>query len=200
MLMCESTVKEKLTCAKQISGQSLIETIVAVSIIVIAIVAILAVGLTLLVLGGQSAERIMAVNLAREGVEIVYAVVYSNHLDPNETWPYGLTNDIYIINYDDDSLIDDSDPLTEDATPATFDGSETIANCLNCHLCKGDGDLHTHCAQQEVFRRMITITDGDDLTGNCGGDCEKKIISTVYWLERNRFHTVTLESRLTDWR
>lgn len=188
--MCESTVKEKLTCAKQNRGQSLIETIVAISIIVIAIVAILTVGLTLLVLGGQSAERIMAVNLSREGVEIVNAIVYSRRLDPDETWPYGLSNDDFIANYDAEELV----------TPATFDGAETIADCLNCHLCKGDGDLHTHCAQQEVFRRMITIADGDDLAGNCGADCEKKVVSTVYWLERNRFHTVTLESRLTDWR
>lgn len=188
--MCESTAREKLTCAKQNSGQSLIETIVSVSIIVIAIVAILAVGLTLLVLGGQSAERVMAVNLAREGIEVVYAIVYSHRLDPDETWPYGLSNDDFIANYN----------ATELVTPATFDGAETIGNCLNCHLCKGDDDLHTHCGQQEVFRRLITIADGDDLTGNCAAVCEKKVTATVYWLERNRFHSVTLEGRLTDWR
>ncbi len=172
-------------------SQSLIETIVAIGIIVTAIVAILTVGLTQVVLGGQSAERVMATDLAREGIEIVYTIVNSNRLDPDQSWPYGLTaNDDYILDYDATAL----------DRPATFSGEETIANCLNCHLCRQANDLHTHCASVGVFRRMVTVADGDDLGGSCAANCEKKITSTVYWLERERVHTVTLESRLTDWR
>lgn len=178
-----------------IRSQSLIETIVAIGIIVTAIVAILTVGLTQVVLGGQSAERVTAVNFAREGIEIIHTIVDSNRLDPDQSWPYGLdTNDDYILNYDATAL----------NVPATFDGEETIANCLNCHLCRQENDLYEHCASQEVFRRIVTIAAGDDLddegVGNCDNNCEKKIISTVYWLERERAHTVTLENRLTNWR
>jgi len=180
-----------MSAKPRIKAQSLIETIVAIGIIVVAIVAILTVGLTQVVLGGQSAERIMAVNFAREGIEIVNAIINSNRLDPNQSWPYGLDdNDDYIVDYDTDVL----------DTPATFSGEETIANCLNCHLCRQNSDLYVHCASLEVFRRIVTVADGDNLGGNCAGNCEKKITSTVYWLERERTHTVTLESRLTDWR
>lgn len=181
-------------------AQSLIETIVAIGIIIVAVVAILSLGLNQLVLGGQSAERVIATNLAREGIELVYAILNSNRLNPDQTWPYGLVNDIYIINYNDVSLIDDGDPLTEDAAPAEFSGDETIENCTNCYLCHQTNDSYTHCASEQVFRRMVAISNGDDLGGNCGDNCEKKIISTVFWRERATTFSLVLESRLTDWR
>lgn len=173
-------------------SQSLIETIVAVSIIVVAIVAILTVGLTQVVLGGQSTERIMATNFAREGIEIVYAIVNSNRLNPDQSWPYGLdVNGHYVLNYNATAL----------NVKANFGlEEEIIDNCLNCHLCQQSDDLHTHCASVQVFRRLITISNGEDLGGNCIVPCEKKIVSTVSWQERENTHTVVLESRLTDWR
>ncbi len=182
------------------SGQSLIETIVAIGIIVTAIVAILSVGMANLVIGGQSAERVMAVNLAREGMEIVFAIRNSNWLDPSQDWPYGLTNDIYIVNYDDDSLINDGNPLTEDSSPAVFSGDELIQNCTNCYLCQQADDTYIHCADEGIFRRMVTVSDGDSLGDNCAANCEKKIVSTVYWKERGYPRTISLEARLTDWR
>ena len=190
--MFESIHKEKLMCEKQNKSQSLIETIVAIGIIVVAIVAILSVGLTSLVLGGQSSERVLATNLAREGIEVVYAIVSSNRLDPDQSWPYGMTsNDIYIIDYNDTAL----------DTAATFDGAETIDNCTNCYLCKQVSDLYTHvdCLSHQVFRRMVAVSAGDDLGGNCSS-CEKKLVATIYWIERGREHTLSLESHLTDWR
>ena len=141
---------------KYSQAQSLIETIVAVNIVVIAVVAILGVGLAHLSLGGQSAERVAATNLAREGIEVILAIRNSNWLDPDLSWPYGLTNGDHIVDFNSYSL-----------TFATFDGTETIANCDNCYLCRqtsGDYvDTHLHCGSNEVFRRMITIADGDDL-------------------------------------
>lgn len=190
--MCELIVREKLMCEKQNRAQSLIESIVAIGIIVIAIVAILSVGLTSLVLGGQSSERVLATNLAREGIEVINAIVSSNRLDPDQSWPYGMTNnDIYIIDYND-TVLD---------TAAMFDGAETIDNCTNCYLCKQDSDLYTHtnCLSHQVFRRIVAVSAGDDLGGNCSS-CEKKLVATIYWIERGREHTLNLESHLTDWR
>jgi len=177
---------------KQNKAQSLIETIVAIGIIVIAIVAILSVGLTSMVLGGQSTERVQATNLAREGIEVINAIVSSNRLDPNQSWPFGMTaDDIYVLDYNDTAL----------DTAAIFDGGETIDNCTNCYLCKQASDLYTqaNCLSHQVFRRMVTISAGDDLGGNCSS-CEKKLVSTIYWIERGREHSLSLESHLTDWR
>jgi len=195
--MYELIHKEKLMCEKQNKAQSLIETIVAIGIIVVAIVAILSVGLTSMILGGQSSERVLATNLAREGIEVVYAIVSSNRLDPNQSWPYGMTvDDIYVIDYNDTAL----------DTAATFDNGGTIDNCTNCYLCRQASDLYTHtdCLSHQVFRRIVTVSPGDDLddegVGNCDDNCEKKLVATIYWIERGREHTLSLEAHLTDWR
>lgn len=176
-------------------SQSLIETVVAIGIIVVAIVAILSIGLTDLALGQQSGERVLAINLAREGLEIIYAVRNSNELDPSKTWPYGLTNDDWWVNFDDTELT---------GQEAAFSSGSIIEYCANCYLCRDETyDYYVQCVPtraEDIFRRMISISDGDDLAGNCGAACEKKIVSTVYWTERGRAHTISLETRLTDWR
>lgn len=172
------------------NAQSLIETIVAIGIMVTAIVAILSIGLTHLVTGGQSRERVVAINLAREGIEIVYAIRNSNWLDPGQSWPYDLTNDDWIINYNSDQLVE-----------AVFSGGTDIEHCTNCSLCQGVNDLTTHCVDNEaLFKRMITISAGDDIGALCNNDCEKKIVSTVFWRERENTHTINIETRLTSWR
>ncbi|MDA2936279.1 hypothetical protein MYX06_03620 [Patescibacteria group bacterium AH-259-L05] len=173
-------------------SQSLIETIVAVGIIMVAIVAILGVGLTHLRLGGESEFRVSAINLSREGAELAITTRNSNQLNPSNSWPYGLTpNDDYIVDYNDTSF-----------TAATFSGSEVIADCTNCYLCRdGSSDYYYSCATiGTLFRRMVTIADGDALGGNCSANCEKTITSTVYWVDRSGSHTLSTEVRLTDWR
>ena len=185
-------------CVKQKNkAQSLVETVVAIGIIVVAIVAILSVGLTSLVLGGQSSERVQATNLAREGIEVINAIVSSNRLDPAESWPYGVTNGDWLIDYNTTELL----LLDNDAD------NSSIVDCTNCYLCKQSSDLYTHadCLSHQVFRRMVSISDGGDLGDNCVDveldyHCERKIISTVYWIERGREHSLILESHLTDWR
>ena len=184
--------KGKSMLGKFNSGQSLIETIVAIGIIVTAIVAILSVGLTDVILGGQSGERVIAINLAREGIEVIYAIRNSNRLDPDQSWPYGLSNGDWRINYSTTNLT---------GNEAAFSGGgSTIEDCTNCYLCQQENDTYVTCEQQEIFYRMVTISAGDVLGGNCPIDCEKQIVSTIYWQERGRPHTVSLETRLTDWR
>lgn len=169
-------------------AQSLIETIVAVGIIVTAIVAILGIGLAHLRLGGESGVRVVGVNLAREGVELAITIRNSNQLNPANSWPYGLTNNPWRIDYDDLSF-------------SLMADSANITTCSNCDLCKQPNDTYTICGSAEIFRRMVTIADGDLLGGNCSvTNCEKKITSTVYWVERSGPHTISVETRLTDWR
>jgi len=173
-------------------SQSLIESVVAISIVVIAVIGIMSVGLTSVSLGGQSEERVVAVNLAREGIEIVSATRNSNLLDPAQSWPYGLTIGSYRVGFNSAGLKD-----------AEFDGGATVECCTNCRICQHpDNEYYYHndsCATWSPFHRLVVISAGDDLGGNCS-DCEKKIISSVYWEERGKSHTLSVEARLTDWR
>ncbi len=179
-------------------SQSLIESVVAISIVVIAVVGIMSVGLAHLSLGGQSAEMIIAINLAREGIEIVSATRNSNLLDATQSWPYGLTNGSYRVGFDPD------DPDGFVMTSASFDGGDTVEYCTNCCLYQdADAEYYYHkddCSTLSQFHRLITIENGDNLGENCSNDCEKKIVSSVYWEERGRPHTISFEVHFTDWR
>jgi len=177
-------------------SQSLIESVVAISIVVIAVVGIMSVGLTSMSLGGQSEERVVAINLAREGIEIVSATRNSNLLDPDQSWPYGLTNNSYRVGFDLAGLKMDAD--------AVLDGGTTVEYCTNCRLCQdaAAAEYYYHndsCPTWSPFYRLVVISAGDDLGGNCD-DCEKKIVSSVYWEERGKVHTISFETRFTDWR
>jgi len=171
-------------------SQSLIETIVAIGILVTAIVAILSIGLTDISLGQQTGERVQAINLAKEGIEIVDSIRSSNWLDPDNSWPYGLSSGYYALDFQSNSL------LNADV------GGTDVKNCSNCYLCQNSTDEYFYqCADSgAIFQRLITIENGTDLGDNCSNNCEKKIISQVYWEDRGKEHTITLETRLTDWR
>lgn len=173
------------------SGQTLVEVLVTIGIVTMALISILNIALSYMSLGGQTVERTTAIFLAREGLEIVRAIRDSQWLHPIKIWSYSLTNDDWIADYDDTSL-----------TAATFTGSEIIANCNNCKLYLDSSSryIHTVTSTTTPFRRMITISDGDNLGTVCASNCEKKIQVVVYWIERGRAHQITLESRLTNWR
>jgi Tfp pilus assembly protein PilV len=173
-------------------GQTLVEVLVAIGITTMALVAILSIAFSYLTMGGQSAERTIAVFLAREGLELVRGIRDSYWLNPTKVWPYGLENGNYII-----------DSSTNTLTAAD---NTDINQCNNCRLYITSANLYTHTQTGNtltIFKRMITISTGDDLGQICpdsGDGCEKKIESKVSWTERNRTHQITLEERLTDWR
>ena len=174
---------------KHHSAQSLIETIIAIYILVLVIVAILSVGSNYLVLGGQTSERIIALNLAREGLGVVQAIRNSNWLDPNQSWPYGITEGDHLVDFYSDRF---------DAEMGTPNDSD-IAKCDNCALCQQADGYYIHCAEGN-YKRLITVSNGDNLGVNCNNDCEKKVVSKVYWVDQTGSHTVETEMRLTDWR
>lgn len=186
---------EKLMCLNK-KSQSLIESVVAISIVVIAVVGIMSVGLSHVSLGGQSAERVVAINLAREGLEIVSAIRNGNLLDPEQSWPYELANNSYRVGFNPAGLV---------MSIASPGGVSSPEDCTNCSLCQHTDQYYYHndscvASGETPFYRLITIANGDDLGGNCANDCEKKIISSVYWAERGRPHSLSLEVRFTDWR
>lgn len=179
------------------AAQSLIETIVATGIITIALVGILSLALSTLSLGGQGAEWILAVNLGREELEICQTIRASNWFNENQSWPFGLNTGEWVANYGDTSL-----------TTSTPSG---ISNCLNCIVCFKPSDQSYFQADTggscsagtgvvTNYRRLITISSGDDLGGACSADCEQKVQVTVQWTHENQIHNFVLEKRFTDWR
>lgn len=165
-------------------GQTLIETIVAVGIMIMGITAILSLTIATLSVSGMSKEKIVAMNLAREGIEITRAIRDTNWLRNDLCWENnscGLTNGEWRVDWTTEFL---------SAVP-TYESGE----CTNCQLkIDSNGLYNLSSGSPTVYNRMVVI---DDVIGEVA---EKKIVSKVWWQEHGRTKTVELESRLTNWR
>src|SRR6056297_883499 len=96
------------------SGVTLIESLVAMAIVVVGLVAILSLVLITMSRARISKEQIVATTLAREGLEIVRTVRDTNWLRDIDCWGdpdgdgadnyCGLINDYYAVDYTDSEL------------------------------------------------------------------------------------------------
>ncbi len=171
-------------------GVTLIETIVALGILVIGIVSAVALMLNTLNFSRNSEKTIVVVNLAREGLEMVRSIRDLNR-SLSETGE-GLA-DLGV-----GAKIVDANYLTGELelSAASFSSGSEIKNCLNCTL-KLYNKRYYHSAPEgestteTIFKRMITISE---VSAN-----EKKIISEVYWSEKGLEHIFRLEDHLTNW-
>jgi len=156
-------------------GVTLIETIVALSILTTGIISALALITNSIVYSQNSEQYIIVVNLSREGLEIARSI---RELQGFEALSSGakLAN----INYINGNL----ELISADNT--------NIKNCNNCFLDFYNGRyLHNSPGSATVFKRLLTITTI--------GASEKNIVSQIYWTERGREHYFVLEENLTDW-
>ena len=174
-------------------GQGLLETTIALGIIIIGLVAVL----TLIIMGisssGKTKERVIAVNLAREGIEIIRAIRDSNQLDPTKSWPFGLDYGSGERSWIVDWTI--TDTLKEEADFTDID------QCTNCLLYLDSEDRYRHkylidippiLLTPTIFKRLVKIERVNDH--------EIRIISRIFWQERNQPQSIVLETVLTDWR
>lgn len=173
----------QLKLGRRTDGVTMMETIVAIGVLVLGIVTALSLMAASLAFSQSSEQSIVVVNLAREGIEIVRSI-----RDLNRSFDQSpisiLTNGDYIVGADGDLVL----------TPASFYGGEDISNCTNCYLYLSGGKyVHSGLDNEiTIFRRLITISD--EVAGQ-----EKKIVSQVYWVERGRAHSFVLEDHLTNW-
>lgn len=168
-------------------GQTLIETITAVTIISMSLVAILSLGTISIYYGTQSKEEVIASNLAREGIEIVRTIRDSNWLDPDKGAFENLPDGNWIINYDDTAI------LLGGTVDPTADSSD-ITYCNKCVLFFNNFYQHTG-GSSTPYKRLVKI----EPTVPANPDI-KHITSTVSWTIKNRPRSYSLETYLTDWR
>ncbi len=156
-------------------GVTLIETIVALGILTLGLVTSLSLMVSSINFSQNSEQLVVVVNLAREGIEITRSI---RELSGFTAVAAGAR--LASINYISGNL----ELLAAD--------SANIAQCDNCQLEMYEGRyLHNSPGEDTIFKRLITVTDESSN--------EKKVVSQVYWSERGRSHTFTLEDHLTNW-
>jgi type II secretory pathway pseudopilin PulG len=207
-------------------AQSLVETIVAVGIIMVGVVGTLTLAFSSVRAGTESEARVLAVNLAREGIEVVKNIRDSNWLkieegnfsatcaDEGPCW---------------DQFTHGGPDNTNDYTCiAIFNGQTWSLNCdpdnwgQNCngHDCTqvfqyvdGNSTYFTQTAgaidekyQATLYKRLIKTNEicSDDSIEEDGASCSVKIgiqiISEVRWFEGDKEKSIILEDRIYNWK
>lgn len=168
---------------KNISGQSLLELVVAFGIIVTGVVGALTLTISNSIAASESAERLIAINLAREGIEVIRNTRDTNWLE-GEAWDNGLVGDgeaTANFNAGSWSLDFNPDSITDSAARLYFHSATGIYNHES-----------TDGAATEYYRLITINPDGTDYM--------KKVTSLVRWYERGRYHEINLEGWIYNWR
>lgn len=158
-------------------GLTLVETTVALGILMIGVMASLILLISTFNFAERSEQEIVVVNLAREGIEAVRTLRNNNAVD---LFSGGYDGKNFIIDVDENFNLDSEV------------GTSAIQECDQCILyLNNDRYLHNAAGAATNFRRMITIEDVSV--------SEKKVLSKVYWTLKGNSYEFLLETNLTDW-
>ena len=163
-------------------GMTLIETVMALGILITGITASLTLMTSTINFSKKAERSIIVTNLAREGIGMVrtlrdYGKTISNDSFDN----LGTGNFVVYAGTSGELLKNDSN-------------TEYINECDACKIYLKD-NKYTHDSsdsEETIYRRLITISDV--VSGQ-----EKKIISKIYWNDRGNTYNYEIEARLTNW-
>jgi len=144
------------------SGQAMVEALVAISIILVGILGVFTLTSSSISINRIDADRYVAINLAKEGIELVKNLLDKNIIDelPWNNLPGFSMDGDYKIDYDDTLL-----------------SGWTLSSLLFFSKDSG-GYRYPEIGDEETnFNRKITIDNVDDK--------HIKVTSTVYWASKN---------------
>ena len=158
------------------SGFSLMEVIIAIYIIITALTGIMALVSAINVSASASSSKLIAANLAQEGIEVVKSIRDLNFgVNSWDDWYASFSGaNNYLVQYNDAAWRGWQD------IPLKYDSATGLYGY--------DAGVNTPFA----YKRKIILTKVDDN--------EIKVEAIVSWTEHNRSQTLTVEDRLWNWR
>jgi len=124
-------------------GQGLLELIIAIGIILACTIATLTLVITSIQAGRRGTDKIIATNLAREGIELVRNIRDSNWINATSNIENPLTTDVYkwddgLVGPSNDStaipIIDNTNPSSIDFTPNSWTDKCNEKECTRIFL------------------------------------------------------------------
>ena len=172
----------KLQATSYSSGFTFVETLVAIAVLLIAIVAPLSLVYQSLAASRVARNQITAIYLAQEAIEYIRATRDDNALS-GSSWLYGLSE----CATTDGCMID----IPANDVSACSGGQCSILQYNPETLLYGYGITKADWIDT-VFRRTITLQD-------IQSGFESKATATVEWYEGSTRRTVTLEENIFNW-
>ena len=160
---------EKLN--KNNKGFTLLETIVAIGVIMVGLIAALVLINSSLFYVSLIKDRLVAANLNSEGLEVARNIRDNNWLQ-NLSWNNGLSNGDYNVAYNSLSL-------------SPFADTELLINASN-------GLYNYSSGSSSGFKRRISVSNLSSY--------ELRVISTVTWQRKGNSYTNSAEDHLFNWK
>jgi len=161
---------------KKQAGFSLLEVIVAIYILLIGIVGVMELTINATKASAVSSSKLLAANLAQEGIEVVKNIRDLNYGENGWTdWHTNIAEGNYLLQYNDSALRAYAD------TPLLYNSSTGLYSYTSGSTSKYN------------FKRVITLWGIDP-------GVSVKVTVTVSWTENNRNHTLIVEEELWNWR
>ncbi len=165
-------------------GFTLIEAIVAIAVLVMALAGPLTLAYQSIRFAAVAKDKLIAANLAQEGIELILAMRANNFLN-NQNWLNGIAG---------------SGGCSDNGiTPCAIDAStnspveKSIAECLYLTINSGIYQCRIVPGELPVFSRVINIKVNSSFTS------EALITSTVSWTDKYGSSQVILKEYILDW-
>lgn len=171
-------------------GQIMLESIVAISVIIIALLGIFDLLSRSLSVNRVAGNQYVAANLASEGIEVVKNIIDNNAIQ-GSAWNNGLNEGIYEISYDNASI---GAPELIDSNPDNCAPAYIRQNAQLLTFEPSTGIYDYGLSTPTIFKRAVCIkslSSGDEL----------KINSIVTWTTRGDANLeINLEDHFFNWR
>ncbi len=191
------------------SGFTLLETVIALAVITAAVVGPVYLITKGLFSSALSKNKLVASNLAQEGIETVRAVRENNIIcnfliaDPSTPWSW-VTDSIGSGSLVGSGRIVDAvqtDSITCNGKTLSNPQIRNTADCANTPLKLDAGDKYNYgSGSNTVFKRCVSITQ----PGSDEGPIPKADIAdldiTVYWNEKGLTKNFNVKERIYNWR
>lgn len=198
------------------AGFTLLETVVALTVILAAVVGPVSLITKSLSAFSFSKNKLIAVNLAQEGIELARLIRENNiacaHASSNEAWPWnsdpaggplGRTR----VKLDAQNMRPTSDGVRNPCGSAVIMSPVLSRSCSEPLLYQSDpvlanaGTYGYQNGSPTIFSRCIDVVsppDGPD--SDIPAADQMDVISTVTWNDRGRDQSMTLRERFYNWK
>lgn len=188
-------------------AQGLLETIVAIGVIVTGLISVLALVVSNLNTQREAALRYQAINIAREGLEIIRNRRDSNWLDGRDSWD-GISDGEALYIAFDPELVDTQRVLFPEVSPTLADSDQVCRRGDGILVQREDGCELIDSAPR--FSRVFDIaalncSEIDEFAGICDrldrtDNIARRIMVTVGWQDRGQNRRINATELLYDWR
>jgi len=174
--------KLKKNIFKNNAGFSLLEVMVAISIMTVGLGGAMALITMSMNAGVVSSDRLVAANLAQEGIEVVRSIRDINYTNDSvrwQTWYDNISNGTYSVQFD------------------SQDFGSSYGTPLYYHTSAGRYDYNAAGGIASPYKRSIILTRGQ--TDGSGKLIELKVVCVVTWKDKSIDKSLTVEERLWNW-